>query len=144
MFAPEASLQYVALDSQAASGLVAQIQREGVLDALSAAFLVVAILLAVGFVLVMLLRNMPVVTETETDWDDASATGPLGLWGPLSKKKEARPSLAEILQAREEEQRRALEASRARAEQRRRAIDAAQGDAPGDERTTGGAQPPAT
>ncbi len=144
MFAAEASLQDVALDSQAASDLAAQIQREGALEALSAAFLVVAILLAVGFVLVMLLRSIPVVTETETDWDDASATGPLGLWRPVSTMKEARPSLAEILQAREEEQRRALEASRARAEQRRRAIDAPQGDAPGDERTTGGAQPPVT
>ena len=144
LLAAEVSLGNLAFGPQAASDLAADVLRASRLDAVSGAFVVVAVLLAVAFVLVALLRSMPVVTETATDWDDASATGPLGLWRPLSTTKEARPSLAEILQAREEEQRRALEASRARAEQRRRAIDAAQGDAPGDERTTGGAQPPAT
>ena len=137
--AAEASLQNLGLDSQAASDLAAQIQREGSLEALSAAFLVVAVLLAIGFVLVTLLPKMPVVTETETDWGDASATGPLGLRGASFKKKETRPSLAEILHAREAEQRKAFEATKARAEQRRRAIDAATDDADAAERSTGGA-----
>lgn len=148
VLAAEASLQDVALDS--ANDLAAQIQREGALEALSAAFLVVAILLAAVFVLVMLLRQMPVITETETDWGDASATapasggaGPRGLRGAFFKKKEARPNLDEILRAREEEERRALEASRARAEQRRRAIDAAGGDAGAAERPADDRQPPA-
>ena len=147
----EASVGNLALSPQAASGLAANVLRESQLDAISGAFVVMAVLLAVAFVLVALLRQMPVVTETETDWDAASATvpaggepGPHGLWGGLFKQKEARPSLDEILRAREEEERKALEASRLRAEQGRRAIDAAGDDAEAAERPADGPQPPAT
>ena len=70
----ETSLEGLTVGPQAASGLAAEVLRDSGLDAVSGVFLIVAILLAVGFVLVTLLPKMPPHTETDTDSDNASVT----------------------------------------------------------------------
>ena len=123
-----------------ATGLAPEILFHSRVDSLSWVFSIVAVLLAIGFVLVTLLPKIPVVTETETDWDEAFAAEPLGR-GETAAKTFRRPSLQEGLRAGQEEHRKGLGAAKARAEQRHRAVDAAMDDSDATERATGGPQP---
>ena len=74
LIASEASLQNVDLSPEAASGLAAEVIRESWLDALSGTFVIVAVLLALAFVLALLLREAPVSTTSEDKVNEADAT----------------------------------------------------------------------
>ena len=74
LIASEASLQNVDLSPEAASGLAAEVIRESWLDALSGTFVIVAVLLALAFVMALLLREAPLSTTSEDKVNEADAT----------------------------------------------------------------------
>lgn len=76
LIASEASLQNVDLNPQSIGGLATEILRESRLDALSGIFVVVAVLLAVGFMLILLLREAPLSKTSEDPGDEPGATAP--------------------------------------------------------------------
>ncbi|MDE2989929.1 MAG: MFS transporter [Chloroflexota bacterium] len=78
LISAEISLQTLNLSPDAAGGLAADVLREGWLDALNGAFVIVAVLLAVAFVLVALLREAPTHTATDTDSDESGVAAPAG------------------------------------------------------------------